>query len=404
MHDPTIVKGRIADLLAFTRLVSLRRKTIKSASPVQAPKDPVNETVRLMHPRTMHLRVSNVSQETESTRTFTLEPDGSRGTTRLATFRAGQYLNIKVTIDGHTVTRNYSLSSTPADAAVGRYRITVRRKQGGYATGHIFDAWKEGTLLESSGPVGTFVYEALRDKKRVTAIAGGCGITPIYSMARDLVERGADAQFTILYGVRDSRDIIFEAGLRNLESSSGGRIRVHFVASNPDSGWTGPTGFITAKLIAELAGATTDTSFFICGPQAMYTFVDKELAGLSIPRRLVRRELFGEIDEPVKLPGFPRENASRTYTLTVRMADEVREIQASGGETILVALERAGLESPSRCRSGECGWCRAKLISGNLFISPMHDGRRIADRKHEWVHPCSSYPLSDVEMRVSRSL
>jgi glycine betaine catabolism B len=403
MHKPIIVKGRVADLLSFVRLVPLRKSKIRAASPAPLPEDPVNAAVRRMHPRIMHLRVSKVAQETESTRTFTLVPDVQRGTTGLATFRAGQYLNVRVPIDGRAVTRNYSLSSTPADAAAGFYSITVRRKERGYATGHIFNAWKEGTTLESSGPVGTFVYEGLRDRKRVIALTGGCGITPIYSMARDSIGRSADVRFTILYGVRDSRDIIFREQLTEMERNSDGRVTVHFVASEPDKDWKGPTGFITAALIEELAGPACDASFFICGPQAMYTFLDGELAKLKVPRRLIRRELFGEIDDPVKLPGFPRENAARTHTLTVHVADEVRQIKASGAETILVALERAGLEPPARCRSGECGWCRARLITGNLFISPMHDGRRIADRKFQWVHPCSSYPLSDLALRVSRT-
>jgi glycine betaine catabolism B len=403
MHSATIVKGRIADLLGFVRLTSVREAKIRTASPASLPEDPVNVVVRQMHPRTMHLRISRVDQETESTRTFTLMPDTARGTSVLATFRAGQYLNVGVVIDGRRVTRNYSLSSTPADAAAGFYRITVRRKDNGYATGHIFTDWKEGTLLESSGPVGTFLYEALRDRKRVIAMAGGCGITPIYSIARDCVERGADVELVILYGVRDSRDIIFRDQLVSLERKSGGKVTVHFIASEPDKGWKGPSGFITAELIEKLAGPVRDSSFFICGPQAMYTFLDGEIAKLEIPRRRVRRELFGEIDDPSRLPGFPRENAASTHTLTVHIADEVREITASGGETILVALERAGLEPPSRCRSGECGWCRARLIRGDVFISPMHDGRRIADTKFQWVHPCSSYPLTNLELRVSRS-
>jgi len=404
MGKAIVVKGRIADLLGFVRLVPLRRGKIRAASPVSLPDDPVNATVRLMHPRTMRLRVVSVKQETESTKTFTLAPDPSRGTERLATFRAGQYLNVKVPVDGRAVTRNYSLSSTPTEAAAGVYRITIRRKKGGYATERIFGEWREGTILESSGPVGTFFYEGLRDRRRLVALAGGCGITPIYSMARDLVERNADVQVTILYGVRDSRDVIFRDGLAELERSHGDRVKVHLIASEPEAGWTGPTGFITAELIGRLAGAVHEASFFICGPQAMYTFLDGELAKLKIPRRLMRRELFGEIDEAAKLPGFPAGNASRTYVLKVHIADETLEVPASGGETILVALERAGLEPPSRCRSGECGWCRARLIKGDLFVSPMHDGRRIADRKFQWVHPCSSYPLSDLEMRVNRSL
>jgi glycine betaine catabolism B len=399
-----VVKGRIADLLGFVRLVPLRRGRIKAASAAARPDDPVNATARLMHPRRMHLRVSAVKQETDATRTFTLVPDAGRGTERLATFRAGQYLNVRIAVDGGAVTRNYSLSSTPADAAAGTYRITVRLKKNGFATERMFSDWRVGTEVESSGPVGTFYHEGLRDRARIIALAGGCGITPLCSIARDIAERGADASITILYGVRDSREAIFKEELEELARAHADRVKVFLVASEPEPGWRGPTGFLTAKLIEELAGPVAGASLFICGPQAMYRFLDGELSTLGIPRRLVRRELFGEVEDPAKLPGYPAANAGRTHTLKVHAADETLVIPALGGETILVALERAGLEPPARCRSGECGWCRARLMAGDIFVSPMHDGRRFADRKFNWVHPCSSYPLSDLEIRVNRSL
>lgn len=403
MHDNIVVKNKIADLLAFARLVSLRRKTIKAASPECLPEDPVNRMAREMHPQIMHLLIDQIVQETETTRTFTLKPDIEKGTRKLATFMAGQYLNVRVPIDGKIVARNYSLSSTPQDAADGFYRITVREKKNGYATEFIFGNWKAGTEVESSGPVGTFGHETLRDKQSVVAITGGCGITPIYSMVKDATERENGVSYTVLYGIRNSRDIIFKKQLEELEKKYGKFVKIHYIASEPDEGWTGAKGFITAKLIKELVGDTAEKSYFVCGPQAMYAFLDGELEELNLPSRLIRREVFGEADEPTKLPGFPSGNASKTYELKVHIADSVIEIKASGADTLLVSLERAGVEPPSRCRSGECGFCRAKLISGEVYVSPTDDGRRIADKKFNWIHPCSSYPLSNIEIRVNRA-
>lgn len=87
----------------------------------------------------------------------------------------------------------------------------------------------------------------------------------------------------------------------------------------------------------------------------------------------------------------------------MRIADESLQVPASGSETVLTALERAGLAPPSLCRSGECGWCRSKLVSGEVFVVPDGDGRRLADRRFGWIHPCSSYPLGNLELRVPRS-
>ena len=76
------------------------------------------------------------------------------------------------------------------------------------------------------------------------------------------------------------------------------------------------------------------------------------------------------------------------------------EIPARATEPILVALERANLASPSLCRSGECGFCRSLLLAGEVFIPPFGDHRRAADRKLGYLHPCASYPLSDLELET----
>ena len=67
-------------------------------------------------------------------------------------------------------------------------------------------------------------------------------------------------------------------------------------------------------------------------------------------------------------------------------------------ETILIAMERAGLAAPSRCRSGVCGFCHSRLIKGTYKM--VADFRRIADKEFNFIHPCCSYPTSDLEIDV----
>jgi ferredoxin len=86
--------------------------------------------------------------------------------------------------------------------------------------------------------------------------------------------------------------------------------------------------------------------------------------------------------------------------MKVKMGGVVSEIPARATETVLVAMERANLASPSLCRSGECGYCRSLLLDGDVFIAPESDDRRAADRRRGYIHPCSSYPLSDLELET----
>ena len=94
--------------------------------------------------------------------------------------------------------------------------------------------------------------------------------------------------------------------------------------------------------------------------------------------------------------------SNKTFCLAVTIGGEAVEIPAKGAETVLVAMERANLAPPSKCRSGECGFCRSLLASGDVFVVPDGDGRRATDRKLGFIHPCSSYPLSDLELKVPR--
>ena len=86
--------------------------------------------------------------------------------------------------------------------------------------------------------------------------------------------------------------------------------------------------------------------------------------------------------------------------MTVRRGGKEYQIEAAANEPILAAIERAGIEAPSRCRSGECGWCRSKLISGEVYVPAENEGRRFSDVEHDYLHPCASFPVSDLVIEV----
>ena len=81
------------------------------------------------------------------------------------------------------------------------------------------------------------------------------------------------------------------------------------------------------------------------------------------------------------------------------------EIPCAANENIMVALERAGIAGPNRCRGGICGWCRSRLISGTVFIPSDTDGRRAKDKELGFIHPCASFATSDlyIEMQTAKT-
>jgi ferredoxin len=162
-------------------------------------------------------------------------------------------------------------------------------------------------------------------------------------------------------------------------------------------------GFITAETIKKHADVSNST-FFVCGPQAMYRFVAEQLAEFDLPNKRIRREVFGEVKDITESPGFPLEVADETFRLQVRIGGTDVEIPAKATETVLVAMERAGLAVPSQCRSGECGFCRSLLVSGDVYVNPDSDGRRAADKRFGYIHPCASYPITALEIVVPRDV
>jgi ferredoxin-NADP reductase len=400
------VRGHIRDLLAFRGLAPKRKKRIARASAEPMGLDPMNKLALQLHPDSQHLVVADIREETGTTKTFKLvaDPDSDRG--ELAYFRAGQYLSLKVEVNGVRITRPYSISSAPCDSlgSDGFYEITVRKEQDGFLTAHMWDQWRVGTQVRSSGPCGFFYHEPLRDASRIVGLAGGSGITPFRSMAREIVYGELDAQLLLIYGSSDEDDIVFYDEFKGLEREAPDRIQVVHVLSCAEISLEGcEQGFITADTIKKYADVA-DSSFFICGPQAMYKFVEGELTTFNLPPRRVRREVFGQVEDITTSPGFPQQVADETFRIKVHIGGVTAEIPAKSVETVLVAMERADLAPPSQCRSGECGFCRSLLVSGEVYVNPESDGRRAADRQLGYIHPCASYPITDLEVVAPRDV
>ena len=130
----------------------------------------------------------------------------------------------------------------------------------------------------------------------------------------------------------------------------------------------------------------------MCGPDAMYKFVKGEFAKLGVNEHSIRQEHNSIGNREVSDP--------RTFTLTVHMRDKVYSVPALENETLLAAMERAGIKAPSRCKSGSCGFCHSRLVSGEYHVNKEHEYRRQADFKFGYIHPCCTYPESDMEIDV----
>ena len=382
----------------FLGQVKLREKMIAEASD-ELPTSVYHANVlaKKLHPNVQYAVVTAVAEHTDA-KSYTLAPDTEKGVEALAYFRAGQYVSIALDIGEAKLNKPYTIRSCPKDALKGTYTITVKRTAKGFASDYILDHWQVGTKVKLSAPLGEFYHQELRDAKQVVALAGGSGITPFYSMAAAIADGTEDFSLTILYGSRTKDAILLGDELAAVAAASGGKVKVVHVLSHEEAEGC-EKGFITAELIRKYA-PEGDYSVYLCGPKAMYAFMDTELPKLGLKARRIRKELPGEYGDPTGDAAYPKAAAGKTYQITVLIRGESQTVACRADQTLLDALEKAGIRAPSHCRSGECGWCHSRLVSGDVYIPEDVDGRRAADKKFGWIHPCCSYPLSDVTLDV----
>ena len=366
------------DLLRFKKMVPKREKMLAEGSDKPLPKTyRVNETAKILHPGVQNAELIAIKDETADMKTYTFK------LSRKMMFRAGEYVTVEHAIGSSLAARPYAISSSPLTALnEGTADVTI--KKAGFFSDWMYDNAKVGDTFRIGDPSGFFYYDGVRDRKDVVGIAGGSGITPFVCMARAIKEGSEQFNLTLFYGARTEKDLAFK---QELDSLTGDKFKVIYVLSDEENDKY-EHGFITAELIQKYAPESY--SVFMCGPQAMYNFVDTQMEKLGVGGKYVRKES--------NCVGV-RDVKPQQFTLTVHIRDEVFTVKADSRETLLTAMERAGLRVPSKCRAGGCGYCHSRLISGKFTIAGA-DKRRMADIKFGYLHPCCSYPDSDMEIDV----
>jgi len=355
-----------------------------------ADTDAADPHIRRLHPPRVRFRVSDIIEETPTTKTIRLVAEDRY----LPPFLAGQYIALSLEVGPVRTSRPYSLSSPPNQT--GYYDLTVRRVESGLVSNYLLDRLQRGDRLEGSGPAGHFYYNPLFHDPVMVCLAGGSGITPFMSMIQETVDCGLDRTVHLFYGVKRLEDAIFHERLTRLSE----RVEtIHYVPviEDPPASFRGARGLITGDLIKETLGDVAGKTFYICGPQAMYDFCIPELAKLGVPRRKIRQEVYGPPLRITDCAGWPADvKAEALFDINVKGRGTIK---AFAGEPLMNSFEKAGFALPSLCRSGECSLCRLKVLSGKVF-QPAEVPLRRSDRRFGYVHACVSYPLEDLEVMI----
>lgn len=351
-----------------------------------------------LHPKRLQLTVSEIFQDTPSTKTFRLvQSKQSLVNKPLPPFQAGQYINLYTTIDGVETARPYAISSCPTHREY--YDLTVKIVDGGFVTNYLLgDEVKVGQEFSSTSPMGTFYHNPIFHGDDLVFLAGGSGGAPARSMIESLMSknanRGLNINFHLVYGNSYENDVIFQDTFRELADKHD-NFQLSEVISRPTEGYEGLTGHLSKELITELTGDASSKTFYICGPTPFNDYCVEQLKALGVEDKRMRIECNGPPKKPSCLDGWP-EVVSEVDEVTVTVKGRGQFV-AQAGEPLLNSLERNGYTVENACRSGECSLCRVKVLSGEVF-NPPESLLRKSDKDFGWVHSCVAFPTTDIEI------
>jgi glycine betaine catabolism B len=229
--------------------------------------------------------IEQVTMELPDTKTIRLKwPEGYA-----VDFKTGQFITLYWP-DTTNYKRAYSLSSCALDH--GFYEVTVKRD--GKMGTRLVDWAKEGDKLWVIPPTGKFlpVYEP---ETHLICIAGGSGVTPFRGFAREATRRQLKTRITVLYSVRTTNDIIFDAEFRQLEQENPNfAFYVTCTRLSVEDPWPGRRGRINAEWVREHIHDLPHTVFYACGPNELVEATETlVLEDLGVPKAQMKTEKWG---------------------------------------------------------------------------------------------------------------
>ncbi|MDQ0127161.1 3-ketosteroid 9alpha-monooxygenase subunit B [Pseudomonas lini] len=325
------------------------------------------------------LRVARVIEETADARSLVF--DVPEHLSEHFRYQPGQFLTLRVPFEDGWLPRCYSLSSTPLLSEP--LRVTVKRVRDGRASNWLCGELQAGQTLEVLPPAGVFVPRSLDDD--LLLFGGGSGVTPVLSILRSALLAG-HARILLIYANRDEASVIFRDELKALASAHPQRLQiVHWLDS--------VQGIPTVEQLAEVARPFTDAQAFICGPGPFMDAAVSALKSLGLPGGRVHVERFVSLPGEGELPLAVSSDAAMAAQLSVRLDGEDHSLACDSGETVLAAMERAGLKPPSACRVGGCASCMCTLDSGEIEL--LHNDALDSDELAEgWILACQAVPTS----------
>ena len=307
-------------------------------------------------------------------------------------FVAGQYVTLKVTLDGKEVRRAYSICSSPKS---GELRVAVKAVKNGFFSSFANEKLSVGNLIEVGLPEGKFIFEPHPEKqKNYIAFAAGSGITPILSIVKSVLEGEPKSTFVLVYGNKTIEETIFHDQLQELHLQYVGRFFVHYVYSkiNVEGELFGRIDKSAVNFVLKNKHSEKlFDKYYLCGPEEMINLVSAVLKENNVSEKDVKFELFTTTSTENEKTTQQLEGHTK---ITVVVDDEETSFEMSQKQTILEATLKQGIDAPYSCQGGVCSSCICRITEGKAVMKKnaiLTDG----EIEEGLVLACQAVPTTD---------
>lgn len=305
-------------------------------------------------------------------------------------FVAGQYVNLRLTLDGKEIRRAYSICSSPES---GELRIAVKAVKDGLFSQFANNKLKAGDVLEVGKPEGKFIFEPeVSRQKNYVAFVSGSGITPVLSIIKSVLKSEPKSSFVLVYGNKSPEETIFHQELHDLHLQYVSRLFVHYVYSQArvENALFGRIDkSVVNYVLTDKHAALEFEKFYLCGPEAMIDTVSTVLKEKNVKDSAIKFELF-------TASAFENEiqDLSGHSKITVMVDDEETSFEMSQKETILEAALKQGIDAPYSCQGGICSSCLCRVTEGSAEMkkNSILTEKEIAEGL---ILSCQAHPTSD---------